>query len=170
MKNVFFFPILFASAFILASCASSQEQMDSKTDAIMGSYLEVKDALYKGDPKIVTLKADAMLKHLDTYSPSDTAGWSDVSAEMRATLRDMLMAKEISDQRVDFERLSTMLYENMDKYQFSSGRLYRAFCPMAFDNKGAYWLSDKEEIENPYYGENSDMPNCGEVRDTLGGE
>jgi Cu(I)/Ag(I) efflux system membrane fusion protein len=36
---------------------------------------------------------------------------------------------------------------------------------MAFDNKGAYWLSDQAKIRNPYFGDK--MLECGEVKDTL---
>jgi Cu(I)/Ag(I) efflux system membrane fusion protein len=36
---------------------------------------------------------------------------------------------------------------------------------MAFDNKGAYWLSNTQEIYNPYFGE--EMRFCGEVKEQL---
>ena len=36
---------------------------------------------------------------------------------------------------------------------------------MANGDKGAYWLSDIEEIENPYFGD--EMLKCGETRETL---
>jgi hypothetical protein len=36
---------------------------------------------------------------------------------------------------------------------------------MAFDNKGADWLSDVSEVVNPYFGES--MPGCGEVKEIL---
>jgi hypothetical protein len=36
---------------------------------------------------------------------------------------------------------------------------------MAFDNKGAHWLSNNPEIKNPYFGKK--MLECGEVTDTL---
>jgi Cu(I)/Ag(I) efflux system membrane fusion protein len=35
---------------------------------------------------------------------------------------------------------------------------------MAFDNKGAFWLSEIEEIRNPYFGK--EMLSCGEVIET----
>ena len=47
----------------------------------------------------------------------------------------------------------------------SSKKVYRDFCPMADNNKGAFWLSLEEEIRNPYYGEA--MLKCGEVRETI---
>jgi membrane fusion protein, copper/silver efflux system len=42
-------------------------------------------------------------------------------------------------------------------------KVYRQFCPMAFDDKGAFWLSESDEILNPYFGDM--MLNCGEVTD-----
>jgi hypothetical protein len=47
----------------------------------------------------------------------------------------------------------------------SSGELYVAFCPMAFNNKGATWISTSKEIRNPYFGEK--MLGCGEVQGTI---
>ncbi|MDT0651042.1 efflux RND transporter periplasmic adaptor subunit, partial [Zunongwangia sp. F297] len=38
-------------------------------------------------------------------------------------------------------------------------------CPMANNNKGAFWLSTNKEIRNPYYGEQ--MMTCGSTIDSL---
>lgn len=38
---------------------------------------------------------------------------------------------------------------------------YVQFCPMAFDNTSARWLSDSATIENPYLPET--MLDCGDV-------
>ena len=40
--------------------------------------------------------------------------------------------------------------------------LYRAFCPMAFNNRGAAWLQAGEQIANPYFGHQ--MLRCGEIQ------
>jgi Cu(I)/Ag(I) efflux system membrane fusion protein len=37
---------------------------------------------------------------------------------------------------------------------------------MAFDGKGAYWLSDMERVQNPYFGKT--MIDCGEKVEVLG--
>ena len=37
-----------------------------------------------------------------------------------------------------------------------------AYCPMAFDNKGAEWLQRGTKINNPYFGDA--MLRCGEIR------
>jgi len=36
---------------------------------------------------------------------------------------------------------------------------------MAFDNKGAYWLSNEAAIRNPYFGD--EMLECGKVEDSV---
>jgi Cu(I)/Ag(I) efflux system membrane fusion protein len=43
--------------------------------------------------------------------------------------------------------------------------VYYQFCPMANNNKGAYWLSESKVIRNPYFGEK--MINCGETKEIL---
>ena len=40
--------------------------------------------------------------------------------------------------------------------------LYQDFCPMANDGKGAIWLSEFEDIKNPFFG--SKMLKCGKVQ------
>ncbi|MCB0295126.1 MAG: DUF3347 domain-containing protein, partial [Calditrichaeota bacterium] len=45
--------------------------------------------------------------------------------------------------------------------------VYRYHCPMAFDNKGADWLQDKQGVENPYFG--SAMFRCGEEVEKVAG-
>nr|MBA4168268.1 DUF3347 domain-containing protein [Chitinophagaceae bacterium] len=49
--------------------------------------------------------------------------------------------------------------------KFDGQKVYYQFCPMAFKNQGAYWLSDKREIRNPYL--SSKMPTCGEIADSV---
>ena len=43
--------------------------------------------------------------------------------------------------------------------------IYKDFCPMYNDNKGAIWLSESKEIKNPYFGKS--MSTCGTVKEEL---
>jgi hypothetical protein len=43
--------------------------------------------------------------------------------------------------------------------------LFATFCPMAFDGKGTYWLSETKTIRNHYFGDK--MMDCGEVKENL---
>lgn len=47
----------------------------------------------------------------------------------------------------------------------TSTTLYKQYCPMALNDKGAYWLSAQSDIKNPYFGDA--MLTCGEVQETL---
>ncbi len=51
------------------------------------------------------------------------------------------------------------------KNDIKSGKIHQQYCPMAFDGKGGYWLSDSKEIRNPYFGDV--MLACGEVTEVL---
>jgi hypothetical protein len=43
----------------------------------------------------------------------------------------------------------------------AAGTIYKQYCPMAFSNTGAYWLSESKEIRNPYFGDK--MLKCGRI-------
>jgi membrane fusion protein, copper/silver efflux system len=166
MIRLFYLPILFFGFVLCLSGCASQEKTPMATDnSVMKAYLNLKNALYEGDRAKAEIMAKNMSRALENFTAGDTADWGTAAQQMRAPLDSIALAKEIKEQRVHFEKLSTALYDNARKFGLVSGTLYHQFCPMAFDNKGAYWLSDKEEIENPYFGD--EMPHCGEVKDTL---
>ena len=59
-----------------------------------------------------------------------------------------------------------MLIETIAAFGIDDKMVYVQHCPMAFDNKGADWLSFDSEIRNPYFGDK--MMKCGITKDTLG--
>ena len=61
--------------------------------------------------------------------------------------------------------LSEQLTATLTRFGVPGKTLYKAWCPMAFDNRGATWIQDKEEIRNPYFGEM--MLGCGEIREVM---
>jgi hypothetical protein len=71
-------------------------------------------------------------------------------------------AGNIGHQREHFEILSKDMYD-LVKILGGNQTLYYTYCPMAFDEKGAYWLSETKEVRNPYFG--SEMLECGEVKE-----
>ena len=69
------------------------------------------------------------------------------------------------EERAAFEKLSIALYEVVKSNGGNEMAIYKIHCPMAFDNKGAYWLSEEKEVKNPYFGDK--MLDCGEVEEEL---
>ena len=75
-------------------------------------------------------------------------------------------ARDIETARKGFEPLSNGMIRAVERLGADiKGPLFVLFCPMAFDNKGAFWLQQDEDIRNPYFG--AMMLKCGEVKRTL---
>jgi hypothetical protein len=73
-------------------------------------------------------------------------------------------AGNIKHQREHFDMLSKDIYDLVKA--FGGGRvLYKDFCPMYNDKKGAIWLSESKTIKNPYYGKS--MSTCGSVQEEM---
>ncbi|PQJ09362.1 hypothetical protein CJD36_019125 [Flavipsychrobacter stenotrophus] len=71
---------------------------------------------------------------------------------------------KIEHQREHFGMLSTDLYDLIKTFG-TDKPLFKDYCPMAFDKKGAIWISEVKEIKNPYFG--SEMSKCGEIKEEL---
>jgi hypothetical protein len=69
-------------------------------------------------------------------------------------------AKDVEDQRKSFVGI-TQAVEKMIEGAIKSGAIYKQYCPMAFNNTGAYWLSSSDQIRNPYFGDK--MLKCGRI-------
>ena len=67
--------------------------------------------------------------------------------------------------RIPFAAISSALFGLLKNADLKNTGIYRDYCPMAFNEKGAYWLSNESEIKNPYFGKK--MVECGEITDSL---
>jgi hypothetical protein len=72
--------------------------------------------------------------------------------------------KDIAHQRDHFTSLSENLYR-IAKVSRLQAPIYYQHCPMANKGKGANWLSQISQIQNPYYG--SAMLSCGRTTETI---
>lgn len=124
---------------------------DPKVETIFEQYLNVEAALVNTDATKTaseSAKLEILLKEMNAEEAAQTA----VSA--------MASSEDIKVQRQNFEALSSGV-EAMLKGSLKSGTLYKQYCPMAFNNKGAYWISSSKDILNPYFGDK--MLKCGRV-------
>ncbi len=70
---------------------------------------------------------------------------------------------DIEAARAAFERISAAVIDLQRRFGHRGSETWHmAYCPMAFDNKGAEWLQKGTQINNPYFGDA--MLRCGEVR------
>ena len=136
---------------------------------VIEAYLATKDALVATDGGQTSQKADQLLSALGlvdaTSLPADAVEkWTEHRKIMERAATSMQAAPNIEAKRASFEDLSKAVYALVN--DFGAGTtLYKEYCPMAFNDKGAFWLSAKSEIRNPYFG--NKMLECGEVQEVL---
>ena len=133
-------------------------------------YQHLTFALSSDNDKEAANAAKGMLEALpkiktDNFSAQEKAIYDDLSADIKEHSEHIAdNIGNISHQREHLVTLSKDFYD-IAKAFGTEKPLYKVFCSMYNDNKGAYWLSDSKEIKNPYYGEA--MLNCGEVQEEL---
>ena len=124
-------------------------------ESVVTEYLSIKNALVASDAKSAKASAVTLLSVVDaTKMP-----------EVQQKTKEMAAVTDLDSLRVRFDSLSVTLYEQVKAHPDSSQILYKQYCPMAFDNRGAFWLSSEKEIKNPYFGDK--MLTCGQVEEQI---
>lgn len=137
---------------------------------VFDAYVELKDAFVSSDAEKVKKEAADAEKALGKVDMKLVSGaahndWMNYQSEIQTSLGSISQSSDIEAQRAEFSKLSGSLYKTIKAYGLSDKTAYYDFCPMAFDDKGAYWLSSDEKIRNPYFG--NKMLTCGSVQETL---
>ncbi len=146
--------------------ASFRGQLSS----IYTGYLKLQTQLADDDLRKSIDAAVKLHETINTIDPTEleerTAGsWAAAKGQLDSALQGDLTKLSIEKLREQFEPLSLTMLGVVDNFGHASdGPLYRAFCPMAFDNKGAPWLQSDKNIANPYFG--AKMPSCGKIERT----
>jgi len=140
-------------------------EKSSAISAIIDGYLQIKNALV-ADNKDATAEAGSVL--LTAFSNFDMIQLTE--AQHKEYMEIVENAKEhaehivkspIDHQREHFEELSIDI-NDLIALLGTNKTLYQTFCPMYNNGKGAIWLSEFEEIKNPFFG--SEMLKCGKVQ------
>jgi hypothetical protein len=149
------------------------ETFNQSMNNVLNAYYSLKDAFVASDTVKVNT-AGAALKtlldslKLDEVQKFDTLGFSSINGragDVAAELNGMLGEKELEKKRESFEMVSNAFYDMVRVIKPTGATIYYQYCPMAFNDKGAYWLSNADSIMNPYFGKK--MLTCGEVKETL---
>lgn len=136
---------------------------------VVNAYLDVREALIDSDEDAARSHLQDMQDRLDAVDmmqldtePHDA--WMQDLRAMESHLSHIQEANGLEALRGEFNTLSLVLAYSIQRFG-ADVEVYRQYCPMAFDEEGAYWISDEEEIRNPYLPEN--MLGCGEVVEPL---
>lgn len=161
--------------------SAHSDAFDKSVDTLLRAYFVQKDALVEWDTAKVKQALPALLTALERFPVEelrkDSAAVYETArqqiADIRANAESIGMQKDITEMRQDFRMVSENLYPFLKTIHYSGATLYWQNCPMAFgDDKAASWISNSEEIVNPYLGKHhptykSGMLHCGEVLDSI---
>ncbi|MEP5104417.1 MAG: efflux RND transporter periplasmic adaptor subunit, partial [Ekhidna sp.] len=123
----------------------SDPEFKEQLQAVFLAYLPVKDALIESDVKTAGKKAKNLQKainEVDMTLVKDEAHmeWMKDLNILQKSTEGIQNETDLEKARMMLSPLSDQLFHTLKKYQVEVDG-YRQYCPMAFDNNGAFWLS-----------------------------
>ena len=145
-------------------------EMKGDISIVLSDYFALTESLVQDDAAAAAESSEKLVTSLKGFKGSRLS--EDEQKEVNDILETAIEnaehisenAGEISHQREHLVSLSTDI-KDLIAIIGTSQKLYEAFCPMANNNKGAIWISNKEAISNPYMG--TKMPTCGKVQNVI---
>lgn len=129
---------------------------NAKMNAVYTNYVKLRDALRNDNTEEAMAASEALTTASKTYA---------AAAPIAKTATEISKAENLKAMRSAFASLNDEMIQLVQNEKISEGVAYVAHCPMAREGKGANWLSDSKEIQNPYFG--SKMSKCGTIQSTL---
>ena len=147
---------------------------------VLNSYYALHAALVNWDSTSADMQADSIrgfLKQFPLNELPDTDGtWEKASMLAESTAAEVEGFRgenTLNGKRKSFYVLSEYLYNLIKAVRYDQQVIYHDKCPMAFnDTETAFWISNSEEILNPYLGNKhpkykSAMQHCGSIEDSV---
>lgn len=137
---------------------------------IFDEYYDLKNALVASDADESTNAAASFGKALDQVDMKQVKGeahnlWMQKLEQLKTAAESIASTKDLEKQRASFSTLSDALHDAAQQFDLKGLDANYQYCPMALNDKGAYWMSKTEEINNPYFGES--MLRCGETKERM---
>lgn len=148
-----------------ARMIETSAEKNPATTPVIDAYLQIKNGLVAGDKDAAAEGGSALAAAFSDFDVTKLSG--DTHSQYMEIMEsakehgEHIAKSDINHQREHFEALSTDM-NDLIALLGTDKILYHDFCPMANNDKGAYWISETEEIKNPYFG--SEMMNCGSVK------
>jgi Cu(I)/Ag(I) efflux system membrane fusion protein len=147
-----------------------EAEFKKQLQVVYDSYIKLTEAFVASDAKEAGKAARKVKSSLQDVDMSLLEGeahvlWMKHLKVLESKITTISSGSDISIQRIAFAAFNDAFYASIKAFELQQGTVYYQYCPMANGDKGAFWLSNIEEIENPYFGD--EMLKCGETRETL---
>ncbi|HTY24888.1 MAG TPA: efflux RND transporter periplasmic adaptor subunit [Desulfomonilaceae bacterium] len=141
------------------------------------NYLSLKNALVDENSEEAGKSAEELESTLrgvksEILEAKAKDAWGKLSEKLLKDLKRISENKDVQIQREAFDPVSEWFARMLMSFRHAmSGPLFLYHCPMAYGQKGAYWIEDSKEIRNPYFGHKpfngQDMLKCGVLEETI---
>ncbi|MFY8128572.1 MAG: DUF3347 domain-containing protein [Chitinophagaceae bacterium] len=152
--------------------SANSDLFNSSFEQLLNSYYALKEAFVKEDAATIAQNGNALIAACDSLKLQELKIDKDILATAKqnaeniaSEVKGILGEKNIEEQRKDFHLVSNDVYALIRTVRYDKQIIYFQHCPMAFDNKGADWLSASNEILNPYMPKK--MLDCGTNKDSV---
>ena len=128
-------------------------------------YIRGKDAFIDSDLEEASSAYEEFISKLEEIGEHGLSGsgheaWMESYNSLKESATLIIDSDDVDEARSPFRALSDELIAAVLMFGID-GAVYHQYCPMAFDDEGAFWLSTEEQIRNPYMPDT--MMGCGEV-------
>jgi len=150
------------------------DEGNAAVKTLLSDYLAVQSALTKDSLEEAKSTASALaskatdLADQAKSNPDAAIQLEQLGSRLKTEAQSASETADLPQFRANFKTLSTLIESLVVSFGAElESPLFKAHCPMAFDNAGGDWLQAGEEINNPYFG--ASMLGCGEITAQLAG-
>jgi Cu(I)/Ag(I) efflux system membrane fusion protein len=143
--------------------------LGAQLNQVVQQYIDLKNALVRSDSKEAAAKADGIISALSKadstkLSAEQKTDYLSAVSKISSGAKSISGSADIEKQRESFNLVTEGIYSLVRSFSLGKPFFYE-YCPMANNDKGGYWISETEEVNNPYFGD--EMLHCGEVKETI---
>lgn len=152
--------------------SKNSSDFNDKFTSLLTSYYRLKDAFVASNDALAASHAKSLIASADNLNLKEAKADSSIIemakqyvGSISTEAKALVAAPNLEAKRKSFQMISDNMFDLVRTVHFDKEVVYHQFCPMAFNDAGAYWLSNSADIKNPYFGKK--MLTCGEVKDSI---
>ena len=154
----------------LSESVETDPAFKAQLTKVYENYINMKNAFVATDAQKVSQEAKKVETAIQSVDMELLKGdahmaWMNQLKTLNPEIKMIAGSSDIAAQRLAFSKFNEAFHKSLQLFGLKNDTAYYQFCPMANDNKGAYWLSETEDIRNPYFGD--EMLGCGETKETI---
>ena len=147
------------------------DEFKQQLNVVANAYIDLKDTFVATDAKAASQMAQKFTSSLMRVDMTLLKGeghkyWMEQLSALSSHGDKISEISDVESQRKQFGFLSDAMIKSIEAFGTIGNTYYVQYCPMAFGNQGADWISSETAIKNPYFGDK--MMKCGSVKRSLG--